>query len=117
LLPGGVLNGIGANPYTQTKGREKTEKSGGDFLKKMMKCVNAGGQKVSLGSDALMSYASPQTGESVNIYNAESYGTCRKKSGNENRYHWFAPEADTVLDERTGEGIIPLPAFLYLFSY
>lgn len=69
----GILNGIGANPYTQTNGEKKAEKSGGEFSKKVMKCVSAGGQKVSLCSDALMSYASPQTGESVNIYKAEDY--------------------------------------------
>lgn len=66
-----ILNGIGANPYAGTNNTAKTgktnEKSG------VMKCVSAGGQKVSLSSDALMSYASPQTGESVNIYKAENY--------------------------------------------
>lgn len=43
------------------------------FEKKVMKCVQAGSQKVMLCSDALKSYASPQTGESVNIYRADNY--------------------------------------------
>lgn len=66
-----ILKGIGTNPYARTNNTAKTgqtnEKTG------VMKCVSAGGQKVSLSSDALMSYASPQTGESVNIYKAENY--------------------------------------------
>ncbi len=41
--------------------------------KTVMQCVSAGGHKVSLFSDALMSYASPNTGESVNIYRADDY--------------------------------------------
>lgn len=38
-----------------------------------MACVAGGGQKVMLCSDAVMSYAIPQTGESVNIYRADNY--------------------------------------------
>lgn len=53
----------------------KTTKTGDEvqFPKNVMKCVAAGGQKTMLCRDALMSYASPQTGESVNIYRAENY--------------------------------------------
>ena len=43
------------------------------FSKNVIKCTQAGNQKVMLCSDALMSYASPETGESVNIYKAEKY--------------------------------------------
>lgn len=64
------------NQYIQTKNtaaQTKTNPAGADFSGQVMKCVSAGGQKVMLNSDALMSYASPQTGESVNIYRAERY--------------------------------------------
>jgi hypothetical protein len=67
----GLINGMGANPYTQTSHTAKTGKTNKELG--VMKCVSAGGQKVSLCSDALMSYASPQTGESINIYKAENY--------------------------------------------
>lgn len=43
------------------------------FSPKVMKCVQSGNQKVYLCSDALMSYALPNTGESINIYRADSY--------------------------------------------
>lgn len=69
----GILNGIGANSYTQTNNMAKAEKTGGEFTHKVMECVGEGGREVSLCSDALMSYASPQTGESINIYRAENY--------------------------------------------
>lgn len=59
-----------ANTARQMAG---TPQTGADFSKKVMTCVSASGQKVMLRSDALMSYASPQTGESVNIYRAEAY--------------------------------------------
>lgn len=52
---------------------KRTEKSEEKFEKKVMTCVSAGGQKCMLRSDALMSYASPQTGESINIYKADNY--------------------------------------------
>lgn len=69
----GILNGIGTNSYVKTSNTTRSgktnEKSG------VMKCVSAGGQKVSLCSEALMSYASPQTGESVNIYKGENYSS------------------------------------------
>lgn len=38
-----------------------------------MKCTGTTTQKTALYSDALMSYASPQTGESVNIYKTMNY--------------------------------------------
>lgn len=69
----GILNAIGVNPYTQTNNMAKTEKTGGEFTHKVMECVGEGGRDVSLRSDALMSYASPLTGESINIYKAENY--------------------------------------------
>lgn len=70
----GMLNGVGVNPYSGTENAAKSgknEKTGG--MSGVMKCVAAGNQKVSLCSDALMSYASPQTKESVNIYKADNY--------------------------------------------
>ncbi len=69
----GILNGIGANTYLQTENTAKGGKIEEGFSDKVMKCVGAGGQTVSMCSDALMSYASPQTGESINIYKAENY--------------------------------------------
>lgn len=44
-----------------------------EFSKNAMKCISAGNQKTMLCSDALMSYASPRTGESINIYRADNY--------------------------------------------
>lgn len=44
-----------------------------NLTNKAMKCVRVGSKKVELCSDALMSYASQLTGESVNIYKADSY--------------------------------------------
>lgn len=44
-----------------------------NLTNKVMKCVRVGGKKTELCSDALMSYASPLTGESVNIYKADNY--------------------------------------------
>ncbi len=52
-------------------GRQQKTQSG--FAGQVLKCVQAGGQKVLLCQDALMSYASPQTGESVNIYRSKNY--------------------------------------------
>lgn len=53
----------------------KTTKAGEDveFSKGVITCVSAGNQKSMICSDALMAYASPQTGESVNIYKADCY--------------------------------------------
>lgn len=63
----GVFNPTGSATRTAGTGDEV------EFSKNVMKCVAEGGRKVMLCSDALMSYASPQTGESVNIYRAENY--------------------------------------------
>ena len=51
-------------------GATKTTKTGDEvqFSQNVMKCVASGDQKA-----ILMSYASPQTGESVNIYRSDSY--------------------------------------------
>ena len=61
--------------YSPTSSATKTTKTGNEveFSKNVMKCVSAGNQSTMLCSDALMSYASPQTGESVNIYKADNY--------------------------------------------
>lgn len=69
----GMLNGMGTNPYSHTNNTAKTEKTNGEFSDAVMTCTAVGSQEVLLCSDALMSYASPQTGESVNIYKAENY--------------------------------------------
>ena len=60
-------------PYSQTNKKNSADKAGTEFSGRVMKCVQAGGQKVMLNQDALMSYASQQTGESVNIYRAGNY--------------------------------------------
>lgn len=61
--------------YQPTGNATKTTKTGDEveFSKGVMTCVAAGNQKTMLCSDALMSYASPQTRESVNIYKADNY--------------------------------------------
>lgn len=53
--------------------QKKVQQAGGDFQNTVMKCTGTTTQKTALYSDALMSYASPQTGESVNIYKAANY--------------------------------------------
>lgn len=60
---------------TKGLGATKTTKTGDEvqFSQNVMKCVASGDQKAMLCQDALMSYASPQTGESVNIYRSDSY--------------------------------------------
>lgn len=71
-----AIGGIGNyGMYPVLDGATKTTKTGDEvqFTKNVMKCVACGSQKVMLCSDALMSYASTQTGESVNIYRADSY--------------------------------------------
>lgn len=68
-----AVNSSSVNSYLKQKTAQKAEKTEGEFGKKVMTCVSAGGQKCMLRSDALMSYASPQTGESVNIYRADNY--------------------------------------------
>lgn len=70
------INGIGMNGMPPSfGGATKTTKEGDEvqFPQNVMKCVACGSQKVMLCQDALMSYASPQTGESVNIYRSDSY--------------------------------------------
>ena len=72
-----AIAGIGGafGMFNPTSSATKTTKTGDEveFSKNAMKCVSAGGQSTMLCSDALMSYASPQTGESVNIYKADNY--------------------------------------------
>ena len=78
--------------YTNTR----TIKTGDEvqFSKNVMACVSGGGQKVMLCSDALMSYASPQTGESVNIYRSDNYSkdnpiyVIKGLDANGNAYEW-----------------------------
>ncbi len=73
------INDFRANSYAQTNNTAqadktaKTQSADKDFENKVMKCVSAGGKKTLLCSDALMSYASPQTGESINIYKSDNY--------------------------------------------
>lgn len=64
-------------------GATKTTKTGDEvqFSQNVMKCVASGDQKAMLCQDALMSYASPQTGESVNIYRSDSYTVDHPISG------------------------------------
>lgn len=69
----GTTYSMDTNPYAQTNHTSKTEKTGGEFQKNVIKCTGTTTQKTALYSDALMSYASPKTGESVNIYKAENY--------------------------------------------
>ena len=57
------VGGVNTNypgEYTNTR----TTKTGDEvqFSKNVMACIAGGGQKVMLCSDAIMSYASPQTG-------------------------------------------------------
>ena len=71
-----VVSGIGNyGMYPASNRATKTVKTGDEvqFTKGVMKCVAIGNQQVMLCSDALMSYASPETGESVNIYRADGY--------------------------------------------
>lgn len=68
-----AANNTGAVPYLQRSAVQKTGNNEERFGKKVMTCVSAGGRKCMLRSDALMSYASPQTGESVNIYRSDRY--------------------------------------------
>ena len=68
-----AVNSMSTVSYAQRSETQNTGKSGEEFEKKVMTCVSAGGQRCMLRSDALMSYASPQTGESVNIYRADHY--------------------------------------------
>ncbi len=69
----GITGGGVMPPAPKTQPAKTAQTAGGKSADGVMKCVRAGDQEVLLCSDALMSYASPQTGESVNIYRAESY--------------------------------------------
>lgn len=71
-----AVSGIGNyGMYPTLNSATKTIKTGDEvqFTKGVMKCVARGEQQVTLCADALMSYASPKTGESVNIYRADGY--------------------------------------------
>lgn len=72
-----AITGITANgimPLSQAAQNRNTGRAAeSGFENSVIKCVRAGNQEVLLCSDALMSYASPQTRESVNIYRAENY--------------------------------------------
>ena len=68
-----IIDYNGASPYAKTGITNKVKQAGGDFQNTVMKCTGTTTQKATLYSDALMSYASPQTGESVNIYKAMNY--------------------------------------------
>ena len=59
--------------YAKTGTINKVQQAGGNFQNTVMKCTGTTTRKTALYSDALMSYASPQTGESVNIYKAMNY--------------------------------------------
>ncbi len=58
---------IGSATNTVKTGDEVT------FSQDVLSCTGVGSKKAVVCSDALMSYASPQTGESVNIYKADDY--------------------------------------------
>ncbi len=68
-----IIDYNGASPYEKTGNVNKVQQSSGDFQNTVMKCTGTTMQETALYSDALMSYASPQTGESVNIYKAMNY--------------------------------------------
>ena len=68
-----IIDYNGTNPYAKTGTTNKVQQADGNFQNTVMKCTGTTTQKTALYSDVLMSYASPQTGESVNIYKAENY--------------------------------------------
>ena len=68
-----IIDYNGASPYEKTGTTNKVQQEGGDFQNTVMKCTGTTTQKTALYSDALMSYASPQAGESVNIYKTMNY--------------------------------------------
>lgn len=68
-----IIDYNGGDPYAKTAGVTKIEVAEADFQKTVMKCTGTTTQETALYSDALMSYASPQTGESVSIYKADCY--------------------------------------------
>lgn len=69
----GVLSGIRRNLYVRNNNIVKTENTKEEFQNKVMKCVAAGNREVMLSADAIISYGSPRTGETVNIYRADDY--------------------------------------------
>ena len=69
-----MVTGVNVNTDIMTSDKSNSVHSKqGDFKKNVLTCVGMGTQKVMLRSDALISYASPKTGESVNIYHADNY--------------------------------------------
>ena len=68
-----IIDYNGTSPYAKTGTTNKVQQTDGDFQNTVMKCTGTTTQETALYSDALMSYASPQTGESVNIYKAVNY--------------------------------------------
>ncbi len=69
-----MVTGVNVNTDIMTSDKSNSVHSKqGDFKKNVLTCVGMGTQKVMLRSDALISYASPKTGESVNIYHADDY--------------------------------------------
>lgn len=73
------IGNVGATTYNtwtnRTNSAKAQENSNFENVadKKVMTCTAQGSNEVMLRSDALMSYASPQTGESVSIYRADNY--------------------------------------------
>ena len=68
------LNAIGTNVYTQTNPIPKIEKASKEFQSKVLQqYIAMEDGKELISSDVLMSYASPQTKESVNIYKSKKY--------------------------------------------
>ena len=67
-----IIDYNGASPYAKTVTANKVKQVCEDFQDTVMKCTGTTTQKAAIYSDALMSYASPQTGEAVNIYRAVS---------------------------------------------
>lgn len=68
-----IIDYNGVNPYVKTGSTNKAQQKGEGFRKAVMKCTGTATQETVLYSDALMSYASPQTGESVSIYKTDYY--------------------------------------------
>ncbi len=68
------LNGIGTHIYAQTNPIPKIEKVSKEFQNKVLQqYIAIENEQELISSDVLMSYASPQTKESVNIYKSKRY--------------------------------------------
>ena len=68
------LNTMGTNVYTQTNPIPKIEKASKEFQSKILQqYISMEEGKELIFSDVLMSYASPQTKELVNIYKSKRY--------------------------------------------